>query len=72
MRESKLLLLKNLNPQPPKKNNNLNMLSSLVEYSPKMKSAVINANNISLSPTKKKEKKQSQPAPKPQTTAQYK
>lgn len=56
MRESKLLLLRNLSPSP-KKANNLNMLSSLVEYNTehgKLKTAVIQSNNISLSPTKVK------------------
>lgn len=63
MRESKLLLLKNLAPAPPKKNVNLNMLSNLVEYNNtkgKVKIASIPSNNISLSPSKfkKPEKKQ--------------
>lgn len=56
MRESKLLLLKNLEPSP-KKPTNLNMLSNLVEYNAvqgKLKAAVIPSNNISLSPTKQK------------------
>jgi hypothetical protein len=58
MRESKLLLIKNIERQP-KRSNQMNMLSSLVEYSPKMKSAVINANNLSHSPSRprKMEKK---------------
>lgn len=34
LRESKLLLLKNITPQSPKKNTQLNRLSNLVEYSP--------------------------------------
>lgn len=74
MRESKLLLLKNIAPQPAKKSNQLNMLSSLVEYSPKMKSAVINANNISSSPTKQKknDKKHHQSVEKHHVGAQYK
>ena len=57
MRESKLLLLKNLTPAPVKKNNNLNMLSNLVYYNNdqnKMKTANIPSGNISLSPTKYK------------------
>jgi hypothetical protein len=56
MRESKLLLLRDLAPSP-KKTSNLNMLSNLVEYnaSPgKLKTAIITSNNISLSPTKQK------------------
>lgn len=53
MRESKLLLLKNIAPVVPKKNNQVNLLSSLVEYgAPKMKQAVISANNLSVSPSK--------------------
>lgn len=53
MRESKLLLLKNIAPVAPKKNNQVNLLSSLVEYgAPKMKQAVISANNLSVSPSK--------------------
>lgn len=53
MRESKLLLLKNIAPVAPKKNNQINLLSSLVEYgAPKMKQAVISANNLSVSPSK--------------------
>lgn len=57
MRESKLLLIKNIAPEPPKKTNHLNMLSNLVEYNSahgKLKTAVIPTNNISLSPTKLK------------------
>lgn len=57
MRESKLLLIKNLTPAQPKKNNNINMLSNLVYYSNdqnKMKTANIPTGNISLSPTKYK------------------
>lgn len=55
MRESKLLLLRNITPQAPKRTNQLNLLSSLVEYgAPKLKQAVISANNISVSPTKQR------------------
>jgi hypothetical protein len=56
MRESKLLLLRNLSPSP-KKSNNLNILSNLVEYNVnhgKLKTAIIPSGNISLSPTKQK------------------
>lgn len=70
MRESKLLLIKNIVPEPIKKGNQLNQLSSLVEYSPKMKSAVIGAHNISLSPSKKKAEKK-KVAEKAQVTTQY-
>jgi hypothetical protein len=56
MRESKLLLLKNLAPNP-KKNPNINLLSNLVEYNVnhgKLKTAIIPSSNISLSPNKLK------------------
>lgn len=54
MRESKLLLLKNIAPVPTKRQNQLSLLSSLVEYSPKLKPAIINSNNLSLSPSKRR------------------
>lgn len=56
MRESKLLLLRNLSPNL-KKTNNSNILSNLVEYNVnhgKMKTANIPSNNINLSPSKQK------------------
>lgn len=57
MRESKLLLLRNLAPQPTKKLN-ANLLSSLVAYNNRpnrlMKSINIPPGNISLSPEKKR------------------
>lgn len=56
MRESKLLLLRNITPQPIKRQNQ-NLLSSLVEYqkpSSKQKMIVIPPSNISTSPTKQK------------------
>lgn len=50
-----MLLLRNITPQAPKRTNQLNLLSSLVEYgAPKLKQAVISANNISVSPTKQR------------------
>jgi hypothetical protein len=56
MRESKLLLLRNILPNP-KKTTNSNILSNLVEYNVnhgKLKTAMIPTSNISLSPTKQK------------------
>ena len=51
-------MLKNIAPESPKKNAQLNRLSNLVEYAPTMgKGPIISANNISLSPTKKKPEK---------------
>lgn len=73
MRESKLLLLKNLAPAPPKKNN-LNMLSNLVQYNNtkgKVKIASISSNNISLSPSKFKKPEKKQQAEKNITSHFY-
>ncbi len=53
MRESRLLLLKNITPQPVRKQN-ANLLSSLVEYNTKPNNKKVNipASNISTSPSK--------------------
>ena len=70
MRQSKLLLIKNIE-RGPKRNNQMNLLSSLVEYSPQMKSAVINSNNLSHSPNKMRKVEKKKTAQKHYTT-QYK
>jgi len=50
------LLLKNITPTPLKKQQNANLLSSLVEYNnkPNNKKITIPSNNISISPSKQK------------------
>jgi hypothetical protein len=54
MRESRLLLLKNITPQPMRKQN-MNLLSSLVEYNNKPnKKITIPPANISISPSKQR------------------
>jgi hypothetical protein len=70
MRESKLLLIKDIE-KPMKRGNQLNMLSSMVAYSPKMKSAVINANNLSHSPSRPRKMEKKKTAEKHYST-QYK
>jgi hypothetical protein len=54
MRESRLLLLRNITPLPARKQN-ANLLSSLVEYNNKPnKKITIPSSNISISPSKQK------------------
>jgi len=48
------------------------MLSSLVEYSPKMKAAVINANNLSHSPSRPRKMEKKKHSEKSNTATQYK
>ncbi len=55
MRESRLLLLKNITPLPTKKQNS-NLLSTLVSYTPAQSPKKINipSSNITTSPSKQK------------------
>ena len=73
LRESKLLLLKNMRT-PPKKKPDANRLSSLVEYSPepsRTRNPVIPSSNISVSPGKAKANQRRRQAERQSITSHY-